>query len=102
MYMSASDVIYIPDPHKDFIARDKETVIALVSLENSFVTNNKYLQYVNSLPENDRNKIKDLALYESYGKKPRVFASICSGVIAIPVDMVMLNNTLAILLTSKN
>lgn len=38
MYMSASDVIYIPDPRKDFVARDKETVIALVSLENSFVT----------------------------------------------------------------
>ena len=84
MYMSASDVIYIPDPRKDFVARDKETVIALVSLENSFVTNSKYLDYVNTLPEKDRSKIKDLALYESYGKKPRVFTSICSGVIAIP------------------
>ena len=79
MYMSASDVIYIPDPRKDFVARDK--------LENSFVTNSKYLDYVNTLPEKDRSKIKDLALYESYGKKPRVFTSICSGVIAIPVDV---------------
>ena len=50
MYMTASDVIYIPDRHKDFIERDKETVLALVSLENSYNTNIRFVDYVNKLP----------------------------------------------------
>lgn len=87
MFMSASDVLFVPDPHKDLAARDKETVIALVSLENSFITNNKYFEYVNTLPEKDRKKIRDIALYQSHGKKPRIFASIYSGVVPIPVRL---------------
>ena len=85
MFMSASDVLFVPDPHKDLAARDKETIIALVSLENSFITNNKYFEYVNTLPEKDRKKIRDIALYQSNGRKPRIFASIYSGVVPIPV-----------------
>ena len=87
MFMSASDVLFVPDPHKDLAARDKETVIALVSLENSFITNNKYFEYVNTLPEKDRKKIRDIALYQNHGKKPRIFASIYSGVVPIPVRL---------------
>lgn len=48
--MSASDVIFIPDRTKDLASRDKETVLALVSLENAYITNVQYLRYVESLP----------------------------------------------------
>ena len=51
MFMSASDVVFIPDRTKDFASRDKETVIALVSLENSFITNTQYFEYIQTLPE---------------------------------------------------
>lgn len=84
-YMSSTDVIYIPDPRKDFASRDKETAIALVSLENSYITNSKYVQYINSLPAKDKRRVKDLALFQHNGKKPRIFTSIYSGVITIPV-----------------
>ena len=95
MFMSASDVVFIPDRTKDFASRDKETVIALMSLENSFITNTQYFEYIQTLPEKvgicggcerqDRTRIHDLALYMTNGKKPRVYTSIYSGVIAIPV-----------------
>ena len=95
MFMSASDVVFIPDRTKDFAARDKETVIALVSLENSFITNTQYFEYIQGLPEKvgisggseakDRARIHDLALYATTGRKPRVFTSIYSGVVAVPV-----------------
>ena len=49
MFMSASDVIYIPDRTKDLASRDKETVLALVSLENSYITNVQYVNYVEGL-----------------------------------------------------
>ena len=49
MFMSASDVIYIPDRTKDLASRDKETVLAVVSLENSYITNVQYLNYVTGL-----------------------------------------------------
>lgn len=52
--MSASDVIFIPDRHKSLTDRDKETVLALVSLENSFDTNSRYVDYVNRLPKKVR------------------------------------------------
>lgn len=51
MFMSASDVIYIPDRHKSLMERDKETIIALVSLENSYDTNTRYYDYVMRLPK---------------------------------------------------
>ena len=54
MFMSASDVVFIPDRRKDFAARDKETVISLVSLENSFITNTQYFEYIQGLPEKVR------------------------------------------------
>lgn len=95
--MSASDVIYIPDRTKDLASRDKETVLALVSLENSYITNVQYLNYVEGLPKKvqkssliltqDQKKIRDLALYaSSSGRKPHVVTSIFSGVIAVPVE----------------
>ena len=86
--MSASDVIYIPNPRVDFAERDKETTVALVSLENSFITNSKYLQYVNMLPAKEKKHVKDLALFQHNGKKPRIFTSIYSGLITIPVGRV--------------
>ncbi|KAM7456813.1 hypothetical protein BLSTO_02421 [Blastocystis sp. subtype 1] len=94
MFMSASDVVFIPDRLKDFAARDKETVIALVSLENSFITNTQYFEYIQGLPEKvgisgegeakDRARIHDMALFATTGRKPRVFTSIYSGVVAVP------------------
>ena len=51
MFMSSSDVIYIPDRNKDFASRDKETILALVSLENSYITNLQYIDYINGLPK---------------------------------------------------
>ena len=51
MYMSASDVLVIPDRSKSLIERDKETVLALVSLENSYDTNKRYIEYIEKLPK---------------------------------------------------
>lgn len=49
--MSASDVLVIPDRSKSLIDRDKETVLALVSLENSYDTNKRYIEYIEKLPK---------------------------------------------------
>ena len=51
MYMTASDVLVIPDRSKSLIERDKETVLALVSLENSYDTNIRYVEYIEKLPK---------------------------------------------------
>ena len=51
MFMSASDVIFIPDRSKSLTDRDKETVLALVSLENSYDTNIRYVNYIQELPK---------------------------------------------------
>ena len=103
MFMSASDVVFIPDRLKDFAARDKETVIALVSLENSFITNTQYFEYIQGLPEKvgisgegkakDRARIHDMALFATTGRKPRVFTSIYSGVVAVPVRSCLLRES---------
>lgn len=62
-FMSASDVVFIPDRHKSLTDRDKETVLALVSLENSFDTNSRYVDYVNRLPK----KVVFLVFHYSVG-----------------------------------
>lgn len=95
MFMSSSDVIYIPDRNKDFASRDKETILALVSLENSYITNLQYIDYINGLPKKvravvhfyvkDRKKIRDLNLYATTSRKPHIYTSIFSGVVAVPV-----------------